>query len=92
MLTLSKRTPKLRASGQAREVLLHLAYEAAVLLPLVVVYFLVVMHAMGDFLTQLHKENLPLYAAVSVALLAGQSLFLDGLAGRILAFLGVQRV
>jgi hypothetical protein len=92
MLTLSKPTPKLRARSEVREVLVHLAYEAAVLLPLVVIYFLVVMHAMGDFLTQLHKEDLRVYAAVSVALLVGQSIVLDGVAGRILAFLGLQRV
>ena len=94
MLTLTKSAPRAAAkapSSKTRKVLGHLAVEAAVLLPLVVVYFLLVMHAMGDFLTQMHRENLRLYAGLSVALLVGQSVVLDGISGRILAWLGHER-
>lgn len=88
MLTL----PKLATPGRTRQVLTHLAVEAAVLLPLVILYFLVVMHAMEGFLTDLHRGDLRLYAAISVALLVGQSVLLDGLAGRILTWLGHDRI
>lgn len=61
------------------------------MIPLVLGYFLLVMHALDEFMTRLHGQNLPLYAAASVGLLVGQSILLDGLAGRILAWLGQER-
>lgn len=88
MLTL----PKLATPGRTRRVLTHLAVEAAVLLPLVIVYFLLVMHAMEDFLTDLHRGDLRYYAVASVGLLLGQSVILDGIAGRILTWLGHDRI
>lgn len=92
MLTLTKGAPRARQShGKTREVLIHLAAEAAVMVPLVIGYFLLVMHALDEFMTRLHHENLPLYAAASVGLLVGQSIVLDGVAGRILAWLGQER-
>ena len=46
---------------------------------LVVGYFFLVLHFLGPSLSALHKDRIPLYALVSVALIIGQAVVLESL-------------
>jgi fructose-specific phosphotransferase system IIC component len=44
---------------------------------LVVVYFFLILHFLGDWLQHLSKENIKLYAVVAIALIIGQAILLE---------------
>ena len=44
---------------------------------LVVVYFFLVLHFLGDWLANLNKENVKLYALVAIGLIIGQAVVLE---------------
>jgi hypothetical protein len=44
---------------------------------LVVVYFFLILHFLGDWLQHLGKENIKLYAVVAIALIIGQAILLE---------------
>lgn len=46
---------------------------------LVVAYFFLVLHFLGGWLARLDKENLKLYALVSIALIIGQAVVLESI-------------
>jgi hypothetical protein len=51
--------------------------ELAVYSVLVVLYVLLVLHFLGDWLAQLFREERKLYAAVALVLIIGQGYFLE---------------
>ncbi|MFL6583409.1 MAG: hypothetical protein ACJ8KU_02695 [Chthoniobacterales bacterium] len=64
---------KREASRTIRALLIELPIYAV----LVVTYFLLVLHFLGDWLDRLFKEHLLLYSCVALALVIGQALVLD---------------
>jgi len=64
---------KREASRTIRALLIELPIYAV----LVVTYFLLVLHFLGDWLGGLFKDHLLLYSCVALALVIGQALVLD---------------
>lgn len=61
----------------ARKTLYSFLGELVVYGLLVVVYFFLVLHFMGDWLSHLDKQNVKLYALVSIGLIIGQAVVLE---------------
>ncbi len=61
----------------ARKALNSFAIELVVYGALVVGYFFAVLHFLGGWLANLDKENIKLYALVSIALIIGQAVVLE---------------
>ena len=57
--------------------LLSFLAELVIYSLLVVVYFFLILHFLGDLLQRLDKENIKLYAAVSLTLIIGQAILLE---------------
>ncbi len=74
---------KKEASKTVRALLVELPVYAV----LVVVYFLLVLHLLGDWLGGLMKTHPIAYAGVALALVIGQALALDGVTSLLLRVL-----
>ncbi len=61
----------------ARQALTSFAIELVVYGALVVAYFFLVLHFLGGWLSHLDKENIKLYALVSIGLIIGQAVVLE---------------
>ena len=59
---------------------------------LVVVYFLLVLRLLGDWLAGLFGSNLPLYAFLSLGFVVVQAVFLDGVTSFLLDWLNLERL
>jgi hypothetical protein len=53
------------------------AIELAIYSVLVIIYFFLVLHLLGDWLYQLEAHHRYIYAAVAILLIAGQAVVLD---------------
>lgn len=63
---------------QAATNLRTFAIELAIYAVLVVVYFFLVLHLLGQWLFRLETQHRVMYAFVSLLLIAGQAIVLDG--------------
>jgi hypothetical protein len=61
----------------ARKALTSFAIELVVYGALVVAYFFLVLHFLAGWLAQLDKQNIKLYALVSIGLIIGQAVVLE---------------
>jgi hypothetical protein len=66
---------KAKAKNTLRAFLIELAVYSA----LVVGYFFAVLHFLADWLSQLEKTNIYIYAVVAIALIIGQAILLESL-------------
>jgi hypothetical protein len=62
---------------ETSKALLSFAIELLVYGLLVVAYFFLVLHFLGDWLAQLDKQSVRLYALLSIALIIGQAVVLE---------------
>jgi len=60
-----------------RRTLLSFFAELVVYSALIVAYFFLVLHFLGNWLEHLSKENIKLYAVVSIGLIIGQAILLE---------------
>ena len=60
--------------------------ELAIYGVLVVIYFFLVLHFLGDWLARLFHEQRTFYAVISVALIIGQAVLLQALTSGLLRF------
>ena len=63
--------------SSTRKTLYSFLAELVVYGLLVVVYFFLVLHFLGDWLAQLNKQNVHLYAIVAIGLIIGQAVVLE---------------
>jgi hypothetical protein len=63
------------------------AVELAIYSVLVVIYFFLVLHLLGDWLYHLETQHRYIYAGVSLLLIAGQAVVLDTLSTLLLRLL-----
>ncbi len=63
------------------------AIELAVYSVLVIIYFFLVLHLLGDWLYHLETQHRYIYAGVSLLLIAGQAVVLDTLSTLLLRLL-----
>lgn len=63
--------------SDTRKTLYSFAGELVVYGILVVAYFFLVLHFLGDWLANLNKENVKLYAFVAIGLIIGQAVLLE---------------
>ncbi len=63
--------------SDTRKTLYSFAGELVVYGILVVAYFFLVLHFLGDWLANLNKENVKLYAFVAIGLIIGQAVVLE---------------
>lgn len=78
--------------GSTKKLLRNFAIEMLVYAALVTVYFLLVLRTLGDWLTELYDNNLPLYAVVALALIVAQGVMLEWLTGILVERLGLERL
>jgi hypothetical protein len=60
-----------------RRTLLSFFAELVVYSALIVAYFFLVLHFLGNWLEHLSKENIKLYAVVAIGLIIGQAVLLE---------------
>ena len=63
------------------------AIELAIYAMLVICYFFLVLHLLGEWLYRLETQHRYLYAAVAILLVAGQAVVLDAVATLLFRFL-----
>ena len=63
--------------SETRKTLYSFAGELVVYGILVVAYFFLVLHFLGDWLANLNRENVKLYAFVAIGLIIGQAVVLE---------------
>ncbi len=63
------------------------AIELAVYSVLVIIYFFLVLHLLGDWLYHLETQHRYIYAGVALLLIAGQAVVLDTVSTLLLRFL-----
>jgi hypothetical protein len=80
-----------RKKADARELLEHFTVELPVYAGLVVAYFFLVLHFLGDWLYELFKENRKLYALAALALIIGQGVVLEFLTSALLQLIRTRR-
>ncbi len=66
--------------------------EVALYGVLVVAYFLIVLRFLGDWLTEVFKSDLTLYAALAIGLVVVQAVFLDWVTNFLLDLLQIERL
>ena len=72
---------------QAATNLRTFAIELAIYAVLVVIYFFLVLHLLGQWLYHLETQHRVMYAIVSLLLIAGQAVVLDAVTSVLLRFL-----
>ena len=72
---------------QAAKSLRAFAIELAVYAVLVVIYFFLVLHLLGDWLYRLEGQHRYIYAGVSLLLIIGQAVLLDSATTLLFRFL-----
>lgn len=77
---------------KTRRLLRNFLVELVVYGALVVIYFLVVLRTIGDWLTMLYEENLSLYAIVALVLIVVQGFVLELVTTFLIERLGLERL
>jgi uncharacterized membrane protein YcjF (UPF0283 family) len=75
-----------------RKVIRNFAIELIVYGTLVVVYFLVVLQTIGDWLYDLYENNLAVYAIAALVLIVVQGVFLEMVTTFLIERLGLERL
>lgn len=74
-----------------KKFLKHSSIELLVYSGLVVGYFFLVLHLLGDWLAALFKQSRPFYAVVALVLIVGQGMVLELLTSVLLRWIGSGR-
>ncbi|MDX1614842.1 MAG: hypothetical protein R3300_11070 [Candidatus Promineifilaceae bacterium] len=77
---------------QSKILLRNFVIELMVYGALVVAYFLLVLRALGDWLTMLYRSDLALYAIVALVLIVVQGVFLEAVTAFLIERLGLERL
>ena len=77
---------------ESRKLLRNFIIELAVYGVLVVVYFLVVLQSIGDWLTSLYYNNLTVYAILALMLIVVQAVILEKVTAFLIERLGLERL
>ncbi|CAN5441063.1 hypothetical protein BH18VER2_BH18VER2_12960 [soil metagenome] len=72
-----KQRPDVIMKSDTRKTLYSFLGELVVYGILVVAYFFLVLHFLGDWLAHLNRENVKLYAVVAIGLIIGQAVVLE---------------
>jgi hypothetical protein len=72
---------------EAAKSLRTFAIELAIYSVLVIIYFFLVLHLLGDWLYHLETQHRYIYAGVALLLIAGQAVVLDTVSTLLLRFL-----
>ena len=72
---------------QAAKSLRAFAIELAIYAVLVIIYFFLVLHLLGEWLYRLETQHRYVYAAVALLLIAGQAVALDAVTTLLFRFL-----
>ncbi len=75
-----------------KKLLRNFIIELAVYGVLVVVYFLVVLQSIGDWLTSLYYNNLTVYAILALMLIVVQAVILEKVTAFLIERLGLERL
>jgi hypothetical protein len=75
-----------------RKLVRNFAIELVVYGILVVIYFLVVLQTIGDWLFDLYENNLTVYAIVALVLIVAQAVVLEWVTAFLIARLGLERL
>jgi hypothetical protein len=75
-----------------KKLLRNFIIELAVYGVLVVVYFLVVLQSIGDWLTSLYYNNLTVYAIMALMLIVVQAVILEKVTAFLIERLGLERL
>lgn len=78
--------------NDTRRVIKNFAIELIVYGTLVVVYFLVVLQTIGDWLYYLYENNLLVYAIAALVLIVVQGVFLEMVTTFLIERLGLERL
>ncbi len=77
---------------ESRKLLRNFIIELAVYGVLVVIYFLVVLRSIGDWLTSLYYNNLTVYAILALMLIVVQAVILEKVTAFLIERLGLERL
>jgi len=77
---------------ETRKLLRNFVIELAVYGVLVVVYFIVVLQSIGDWLTSLYYDNLTVYAILALVLIVVQAVILEKVTAFLIERLGLERL
>ena len=75
-----------------RKLIRNFAIELVVYGTLVVIYFLVVLQTIGDWLFELYENNLTVYAIVALVLIVVQAVVLEWVTTFLIERLGLERL
>lgn len=75
-----------------RTLLRNFGIELLLYAILVVIYFLIVLSALGPWLTGLYENNLRVYAIAALGLIVVQSVFLEAITSFLIERLGLERL
>lgn len=78
--------------NDGKKLIRNFAIELIVYGTLVVVYFLVVLQTIGDWLFDLYESNLPAYAIAALVLIVVQGVFLEMVTTFLIERLGLERL
>lgn len=78
--------------NNTKRLIKNFAIELIVYGTLVVVYFLVVLQTIGDWLYSLYENNLPVYAIAALVLIVVQGVFLEMVTTFLIERLGLERL
>jgi hypothetical protein len=78
--------------NDTKKVIKNFAIELIIYGTLVVVYFLVVLQTIGDWLYYLYENNLPVYAIVALVLIVVQGVFLEMVTTFLIERLGLEQL
>lgn len=77
---------------ETRKLIRNFVIELAVYGVLVLVYFLIVLRSLGDWLLELYDTNLTVYAVVALILIVAQAVVLDFVTTFLIDRLGLERL
>ena len=78
--------------NDTKKLVKNFAIELIVYGALVVIYFLVVLQTIGDWLYDLYENNLPVYAIAALVLIVVQGVFLEMVTTFLIERLGLERL
>ena len=78
-------------ANEDKDSLASILIELVVYAALVVVYFFLVLHFLGDWVTQIYQRDKRLYAVMALALIVGQGVLLETLTTGLLKWIRSRR-
>jgi len=77
--------------AKGKNAVISILIEAAIYAVLIVAYFFLVLHFLGDWLAQIYQHDRRIYAVVSLLLIVGQGLLLETLTTALLRWIRSKR-